>query len=353
MGDVSKKDKTIPSAQEMRNQAEKDYLTGLPNRRGLYTYYDTLAKGSKVHAMYLDVDNFKSVNDTYGHSMGDELLISIARLIEHNTNAFPSRIGGDEYVVIFDGKKTSEELGQMARNMLQGMQEMDFRKDVLSLISLSIGIVFDQTTDQTLDDVLAKCDAAMYEAKTSGKNRYIVYRADDKDLKIRQMMELEMEDALLDHEFLVFFQPKINMVTSQVYGAEALSRWQHGSEEIRYPELYVPLFDKNGFIAKLDMYIFEEVCRIKSSWKGRKYEHLPISVNMSRLHLYNRRFPEQLGSTRFRSTSCRSRSQRMSSSVIRLSLRAWSICWRRKAFESRSMISGPAFPRSHSLRISR
>lgn len=277
-----------------QNLADCDYLTGSANRRGLYDYYLTLPKESILHAMFIDIDNFKRVNDIYGHSMGDKLLISISHLIETYTHGFSSRIGGDEYVVLLDGSLPQERIEEIAQNLLDNLERIDFRKDILSLISLSIGIVLNQNASQTLDDILAKCDSAMYQAKYNGKNRYTIYKAYDKTLETTRNMELEMEDALKNGEFQVYLQPKVNMVSSKLYGAEALSRWLHPIDGLRSPGTYIPLFEKNGFISKLDMYVYEEVCRLKASWTGKKYEHIPISFNMSRLHLYNKHFPEIL-----------------------------------------------------------
>jgi len=276
------------------NLAECDYLTGLANRRGLYDYYISLPKDSILHAMFIDIDNFKRVNDIYGHSMGDRLLINISQLIQTYTKGFSSRIGGDEYVVLLDGSLSQEEIENMAKILLTNLEKINFRKDILSLISLSIGIVLSQNALQPLDDILAKCDAAMYQAKYNGKNRYTVYKAYDKTLETNRNIELEMESALKNGEFKVFLQPKVNMVTSKLFGAEALSRWQHPVDGLRSPAVYIPLFEKNGFISQLDMFVYEEVCRIKSTWIGKKYEHIPVSVNMSRLHLYNRHFPDTL-----------------------------------------------------------
>lgn len=274
---------------------EGDYLTGLSSRRGLYDYYYTLEGGRIVHAMFIDVDNFKSVNDVYGHSMGDKLLIEIGALIErHIGDGYASRIGGDEYVILLNGSTPPDDVETIAKNLLSGLHAIDFRKDILSLISLSIGIVIGQSVDKTLDDVLAKCDAAMYQAKYNGKNQYTIFNAHDKILEANRNIEKEMNDALKNGEFVVYFQPKVNMVSSALCGAEALSRWNHPTDGIRMPDGYIPLFEKNGFISQLDLYMFEEVCRIKASWTGEKYEHIPISVNMSRLHLYNRHLPEDL-----------------------------------------------------------
>lgn len=280
--------------EEIRKLAECDYLTGLANRRGLYTFFENLDRDQNIHAMFIDIDNFKRVNDTYGHSIGDELLIAIAHLIQNNTSGFTSRIGGDEYVVLLKGENTQDLLEEKAKRLLEEMQNLDFRKDILSLISLSIGIVMDQKTDIPLDDILAKCDAAMYQAKFNGKNCYTIYKTYEKEIEISRNIEMEMEGALADGQFQVYFQPKVNMITSELYGAEALSRWVHPKDGVRSPFLYIPLFEKNGFIAKLDMYIYEQLCKIKSTWKGEKYEHVPISFNISRLHLYNKEFPNQL-----------------------------------------------------------
>lgn len=273
---------------------EQDYLTGLANRRALYEYYSQIDASTMIHAMFLDIDNFKRVNDIYGHSMGDKLLIAVSKLLQDHTRGFTSRIGGDEYVVLLDGSLTQPQVEGIAGNLLSSVQEIDFRKDILSLISLSIGIVMEQPVSQNLDDVLTKCDAAMYQAKYNGKNQFAVYKSYDKTLEINRHIELEMDDTLKNGEFVVYFQPKVNMVSSELVGAEALARWIHPVDGIRPPAAFIPLFEKNGFISQLDLYMFEETCRIKSTWKGTKYEHIPISINMSRLHLYNQAYPDQL-----------------------------------------------------------
>lgn len=276
------------------DRVEVDYLTHLPNRQSLYRYFSNLDEDTTIHAMFLDVDNYKRVNDIYGHTMGDKLLVCIGEFLSEKMDGFISRIGGDEFVILFDGQMSNEQVVAIAEQLLEEFREMDFRKDVLSLISLSIGIILRQSVNKSLDEILTMCDTAMYQAKYAGKNRYFIYKANSKIFEINRNIEAEMDDALKNREFSVYFQPKVNMVSSDISGAEALSRWVHPTEGIRMPMMYIPVFEKNGFIAQLDMYVFEETCRIKSGWKGRKYEHLPISVNMSRLHLYDKLFPQKL-----------------------------------------------------------
>ena len=281
---------------QAKQLAQSDYLTGLANRRGLYDYYDKLDKSDVLHAMFIDIDNFKRVNDSYGHSIGDDLLVSISHLIESCTNGFTSRIGGDEFVVMLEGTLSKEQVTQIAQTILTKMEEIDFRKDILSNISLSIGIVFYQHVSQPLDDILHKCDTAMYTAKFEGKNRYVVYKEFDRSVIQNRSIELEKEDALRRGDFVVYLQPKINMLSDGLYGAEALSRWEHPEDGVRVPNQYISVFEKNGFIARLDMYMYEEVCKLKASWRDKqeKFAHIPISVNMSRFHIYDKHFVEKL-----------------------------------------------------------
>ncbi|MBO6111916.1 MAG: EAL domain-containing protein [Lachnospiraceae bacterium] len=274
--------------------SETDYLTGLANRRGLSNFYLSLGQSDKIHAMYIDVDNFKRINDEFGHSMGDRLLVCVSGYISKNAGGFVSRVGGDEFVAILDGRLSEENVIKRADDLIAGLEELDFRKDILVLISLSVGIVLDQSAEQSLDGVLSKCDAALYQSKYNGKKRSTVYKSDDKSIQISRNIELEMEDALKNGQFKVFLQPKVNMITSAITGAEALSRWEHPSDGLRMPDEYIPVFEKNGFISKLDMYMFKQVCMLKKSWEGEIYEHLPVSVNMSRFHLYNKNFPDEL-----------------------------------------------------------
>jgi len=272
-----------------------DYLTGLPNRRALYEYYSKLEKNTFIHILFVDIDNFKRVNDTYGHSEGDKLLCAVSDFLQREVaKGKIFRMGGDEFVAVIDGSITEDDLIANVTQLKKRLHSMDFRKDVLSLISLSIGVLADQSVDQVLDDILNKCDSAMYQAKSDGKNKFVLYKTLEKMVEINKTVESEMDGALKNGEFQVYYQPKINMINSTLYGAEALVRWIHPLTGLRAPMQFIPLFEKNGFITKLDMYVFEEVCKMKQRNKGSGVEHTKVSVNMSRLHLYHRDFPKRL-----------------------------------------------------------
>ncbi len=272
-----------------------DYLTGLPNRRALYEYYSGLEKNTTVHILFIDIDNFKRVNDVYGHSEGDKLLCCVGDFLQNEVDKSRIfRIGGDEFVAVIDGRVSEEDLIANVTRIKKRLHNLGYRKDILSLISLSIGVLAGQSVDQVLDEVLNKCDSAMYQAKSDGKNRFVLYKTLEKSIEINKTVESEMDSALKNGEFQVFYQPKVNMINMTMYGAEALVRWIHPETGLRAPMQFIPLFEKNGFITKLDMYVFEEVCKMKQRRIGSGVEHLKVSVNMSRLHLYHRDFPRRL-----------------------------------------------------------
>ncbi len=272
-----------------------DCLTGLYNRWAMYDCYNAIDKEKLIHILYIDIDNFKRVNDSYGHSEGDKLLCAVSEILKSELDEnLIFRIGGDEFVAFIDGDITESVVLEKVRRIKKNMKNSTFRKDIMEMISLSVGIIMDQNVNQILDDVLSKCDNAMYSAKTNGKDKYVVYKSLEQLVETHRSIEEEMVDALKNGEFQVYLQPKVNMLNSTLDGAEALSRWVHPTDGIRTPGEYISLFEKNGFITKLDYYMFEQVCRLKKYHKGTVLEHLKISVNMSRLHLYHRNFPSKL-----------------------------------------------------------
>ncbi len=272
-----------------------DNVTGLSNRIGLYKYYNSLKESGKIHVVFIDVDNFRQVNDVFGHSVGDKLLERIGScILEFSEKGFVSRTGGDEYMLLLDGKKSDKEVYQIIENIILNINNSDYRKDILSIIGVSIGVVLNQSVDQSLDEIFTKCNIAMYQARARGKNEFVVYSLQDPTMQINKNIEAEMEKSLAYNEFLVYLQPKVNMLNNSVIGAEALARWDHPVDGIRMPFQFIPLFEKNGFILKLDMYIFEEVCKIKKNWKNTIFDKLPISLNMDRLHFYQNDLPDRL-----------------------------------------------------------
>ena len=195
-----------------RDSAHVDFLTQLPNRRAMYNHYNKLDKDAVVSVFFIDIDDFKKVNDVYGHSVGDSLLQTLAKYLKSKLpNAGIYRMGGDEFVVILEGRKAETETISLATNLMNGLQSVDFRSDVRSLVTLSVGIIANQSAGADLDEILKKCDSAMYRAKQKGKNSCVIFNSLEDEMKKNNEIEEEMTAAYTHNEFVPYLLPKINM----------------------------------------------------------------------------------------------------------------------------------------------
>ena len=270
---------------------EQDYLTGLWTRQAMYTYYQSLEPGSRIHFMFLDVDNFKIVNDIYGHNEGDALLVNIAGILRKNAPmAHGIRMGGDEFVLIFPGETSREALCGIAADIIARVQSKEGAEHILTNVSMSIGILYDEKVEETLEDTLLKSDMAMYHAKDNGKGRYVVFN----DIAEIVLGELEMEkrqqQALSNREFEVRYTPIVMAQTPRLYMAQAYVVWNMADGRCRGQEEVLPLFVKNGFATELNAWVIERVLQDIAASKGKKGSPDKVGVRISRLQLLNGSF---------------------------------------------------------------
>lgn len=275
---------------------EQDYLTGLWTRQALYAYYQSLEPGSAVHFMFLDLDNFKTVNDIYGHNEGDALLILVAGILRQCApTAHAVRMGGDEFVLIFREETSREELCGIAGRIIERVESKEGAEQILTNISASIGILYDEKVGKNLEDTLLKSDMAMYHAKGSGKGRYVVFN-DIADIVFSELeMEKRQQQALKDREFEVRYLPIVMAQTPRLYMAQAYVVWHMGDGRCRRQEEFLPLFEKNGFIKELNSWVIEQVLQDISSLRGREMAMEKVGVRVSRLQLLSGNFLPWLG----------------------------------------------------------
>lgn len=267
---------------------EQDYLTGLWTRQAMYAYYQGLEPGSRIHFMFLDVDNFKIVNDIYGHNEGDALLVNIANILRKNAPmAHGVRMGGDEFVLIFPEETSREVLCRIAADIIERVQSKEGTEHILTNVSMSIGILYDEKVGETLEDTLLKSDMAMYHAKDNGKGRYVVFN----DIAGIVLGELEMEkrqqQALTNREFEVRYTPIVMAQTPRLYMAQAYVVWNMADGRCRKQEEFLPLFVKNGFISELNTWVIEKVLQDIVASRGKKGSPDKVGVRISRLQLLN------------------------------------------------------------------
>lgn len=266
--------------------AQTDYLTGLPNRRGLYEYFELIKNDENIHCMFLDIDNFKKVNDTYGHKIGDKLLVRVSHMVKTIIGeAFLARLSGDEFAVILKGELEKDKVIDIAQGILDSVAEIECSMDISSIISFSIGIILNQSVTNDLEDILLKSDVAMYQAKKSGKNKYIIYNSIEDQFAYKMSVNKEKRNALQSGNFKIFFRPRMNMITSGIEGAETRIFWDHEVDGLRNPKQFMDILEEDGFIVELEMYIFNQLCTIMKTWENTPLSKINVLFNMSKRHL--------------------------------------------------------------------
>lgn len=251
-----------------------------------------------IHFMFLDLDNFKTVNDVYGHKSGDELLIATGRLMrECVPDAVAVRLGGDEFVLMLFGERSREELAGAAERILSQMRKKGKELKFFTVVSMSIGVVWNASRDTGLEQLLNQSDAAMYEAKQNGKSCYMFYN----DLEEKFLLEKEMEEhaqqAINEGQFEVRYQPVFHMLSSKIEQSQACVFWKKDAETVWRTEEFRPLFVRNGFSKELDLYVFETVCGDLQKFHREGRLHERISVQLSRQLFLDEGLGERLQET--------------------------------------------------------
>ncbi|MCK9490574.1 MAG: bacteriohemerythrin [Sulfurimonas sp.] len=282
--------------------AHYDALTGLPNRILLSDRINQALKQSNRHrfsfaVVYLDLDGFKTINDTFGHDYGDKFLELLAKYMQKSLRQGDTiaRLGGDEFVVVLLDLKTHEDSLIMIKRLLEASSQKIIVDKIEMQVTASLGVTFFDAGDEIdADQLLRQADQAMYQAKILGKNRFHIFDA-LKDKKIRTHHESldEVQKALLNDEFVLYYQPKVNMQSGEVVGTEALIRWNHPEHGILSPSLFLPIVDGHILSVRIGEWVLDSAMRQMSEWKDKGID-VPTSVNVDAMQLQQSDFVEQL-----------------------------------------------------------
>ncbi len=287
---------------QIRQLAHYDVLTGLPNRA---LFHDRLAQAvalAKRHQqicalLFLDMDRFKHVNDTLGHTVGDLLLREVGRRLaatvrESDTVA---RLGGDEFVVILRSLTDPATAADVAGKILATVSQIHRIAGHEVNVSFSIGIAIFPRDAQDVDELLMRADAAMYQAKDSGRNACVFFDRDmDCATQRRHHLRLQLAKALKLDQFVLLFQPKIDLRSGAVTGAEALIRWHPAPGQVVSPVDFIPIAEETGLIVPIGEWVVSEACRHMRIWSDQGLPPLPVSVNVSMKSLHNEGFRARL-----------------------------------------------------------
>lgn len=282
----------------LQYQIEHDSLTKLPNRRYLVNHFHewSLTHSADHSLLYLDLNNFKTCNDIYGHTTGDRILCAVAnRLVEFFSDSLCARQGGDEFIILCPITNQSVLL-RKCEEFAKSLAKTIHIENLEFSIYASIGVSFSPTDGETLDELLRKADMAMYEAKR--KQSSVGFYSEELETKTKQASEIEHEliSALKNNEFTVFYQPQVDAYSYQVLGVEALLRWNNPRLGFVPPDVFIPVAEASGLINDIGRFVMEQALKDAyevSSICNLKHR-LRMSVNLSVSQLFNDDFIEHL-----------------------------------------------------------
>lgn len=281
--------------------AHYDPLTHLPNRVLLADQLNKAMaharRSDRVLAVcYLDLDGFKPVNDNYGHSTGDRLLVKVAERLSNHMRASDSasRLGGDEFVLLLNDLESVEQCDQALNRLMECMTATYSIDDKPILVSASVGVTLFPWDDVDADTLLRHADQAMYRAKENGRNCYQIFDP-ERDRQVRAHREAlnRIEEGLQNEEFLLYFQPKVDMRRGRVTGAEALLRWQHPEQGLLTPGQFLAITEDTDFSIQLGEWVLSETLRQLTEWKKAGFA-TTVSVNISGHHFQQESFATKL-----------------------------------------------------------
>ncbi|CAI8880961.1 diguanylate cyclase [Brevibacillus sp. IT-7CA2] len=289
------------SEETIHHLAYHDALTDLPNRR---MYVQQLSKEmmqakrfqSNLAVLFLDLDRFKDVNDSFGHDVGDMLLIEASKRLQAclKTGDVVARLGGDEFTIMQNQLQDRSEATALAEHIMNQLQRPFELDGHVFNVSCSIGIALYPQDGDNPEDLLKRADTALYTVKSRGKNGYDFFdpTMEAKSLE-RILMENEMRKAIEQEQFQIYYQPKIDIATSAMTGMEALVRWVHPELGIIPPNRFIPIAEETGMILALGEWILKQACKQNKIWHDQGYT-LKVSVNLSARQIYQKDLVEMI-----------------------------------------------------------
>lgn len=278
--------------EQLRRLVFFDPLTGLPNRELLHdrlqqAVHEAARAGELVAVLFLDLDNFKDINDTLGHPAGDLMLSAVAQRLGDRTRHSDTvaRMGGDEFILVLRNTAANT-ISSLAETTLETLARPFVLAGQEVFLTASIGVALYPLDGRNPDELIKKADTAMYHAKSHGKNHCQFFSAEMNLRALERLaLQTDLRRALERNEFIVHYQPKIRLDTGEVSGVEALVRWQHPERGLVPPASFIPLAEETGLIVPIGEKVLEVACAQVKSWQAAGISPLPVAVNLSAVQL--------------------------------------------------------------------
>ncbi len=290
---------------EISRLARRDALTGLPNRTLLVDRVGAAIASAQRHqhklaVIFLDLDRFKHVNDSLGHAVGDRLLRSVASRLTGAVRASDtvSRQGGDEFVILLSEVRHREDVVVAAGKIVAALAQPHQVDGQDLYVTASLGIAVYDEDGADVHTLIKNADVAMYYAKDHGRDNYQFFTPEmNARIVERQALEGNLRRAIERREFLLYYQPKVDLETGRMIGAEALIRWQHPVRGLLPPQRFVPVAEDSGLIVPIGQWVLHEACRQAREWQAAGLHPVPIAVNISALEFRSKNFLERVRRT--------------------------------------------------------
>lgn len=290
--------KSITEKENLLNEitytAFNDSLTELPNRRDIEKNIEkALSENKRFAILFVDLDKFKLINDSLGHSHGDDILKKVARRIEENIRYqdYLARSGGDEFLIILNDIENENEITEIAKNIVRRFRKPFELEDTTVHITCSIGICLYPKNGENMETLMKNADIAMYKTKEKQGNDYQFYN-DNMHNQIKNKFDIaeSLIIGIQKDEFILYYQPKVDIMTNEIMGVEALVRWNHTKKGMIYPNDFIPIAEETGFIKTLDKHILKLACIQIRNWIDKGKDPINISVNVSPKLLHESNF---------------------------------------------------------------
>lgn len=297
----------LQSQAKVQYLAYHDMLTGLPNRTQFVKFADSVllesaSRGTLGASIMIDLDDFKTINDHWGHRSGDELLKQVSQRIQQTLppSGFVARLGGDEFIVVVtevgDNLTTATTvIKDLCDKLLEALATGFFISEREHFTSASIGVAFFGDSEMSSDELLSRTDSAMYSAKAGGRNTFRFFDGQlQAQLAAQSELEGELRQSIQNQELFLVYQPQIDL-TGGVVGAEALIRWHHPRLGLVSPAQFIPLAENNGFILKIGQWVLRSACRALAQWQASgSFAGLTLAVNVSSKQFHHPDFVSQV-----------------------------------------------------------
>ncbi|EDZ62885.1 diguanylate cyclase/phosphodiesterase (GGDEF & EAL domains) [Sulfurimonas gotlandica GD1] len=271
---------------ELEYFANHDSLTGLPNRHAYIDKITSMVNKNKNNfaLIFMDLDNFKTINDSLGHTLGDMLLQKVAKRLKNEIKEYDmlSRFGGDEFVFLFSNVQSELTIEKTMIKIHEVLKKPFILNTYEVYTTASIGIAIYPDDAQDAELLLRNADVAMYDAKQSGRSKYSFFNADMLNLSSnRLMLESELHKALENNELFLLFQPQVSLWNEKIVGVEALIRWQHPTKGLISPLDFIPIAENSGLIMPIGEWIIDQACDQLALWKDTHMSEATLSINVS------------------------------------------------------------------------